>query len=65
VPDVALLAARRAVLPYTTAAGDTVAVHNNVIYLNGQPRSRTEALDLSAALARAVNDTHPNHSKGA
>ncbi len=63
--DVALLAARRAVLPHTTAGGHTVTVHAGRIYLNARPITPTDALDVCAALGRAVTDIAeqriPNH----
>lgn len=46
-------------LPFTTGRdGYTVAVSNGRIFLNARLLTRLEALDLSAALARAVNDTN-------
>lgn len=44
-------------LPHTTRSGDTVTLTGGVIYLNARPLRPADALDLSAALARAVNDT--------
>lgn len=63
MPDLAGLEAVRVPLPYTTGRdGYTVAISGGCIYLNARPLTRTDALDLSAALARAVNDTIPNHT---
>ncbi|MEV2239472.1 hypothetical protein [Micromonospora sp. NPDC049891] len=57
--DLAELDAVRMPLPFTTGRGGyTVAIHNGDIYLNARPLTRREALELSAALARAVNDTN-------
>ncbi|WP_328344883.1 hypothetical protein [Micromonospora sp. NBC_00421] len=72
MPDVALLAVRRAVLPWRDAYGNTVAVRDGLIhiYLPAPVLPPVDALDLCAALGRAVTDiaeqrTNPNHSKGA
>ncbi|MFI7073613.1 hypothetical protein [Micromonospora sediminicola] len=46
----------RTPLPYTTRTGHTVTVAGGVIYLNAVPLRPVDALDLSCALARAVND---------
>lgn len=57
MPELAELEAARTRLPVVTDAGDTVTVHDGVIYLNARRRTPTAALELSIALARAVHET--------
>lgn len=48
------LLATRPVLPYTDAHGNTVDHHDDTVLIFGRPYSAVDALDLSAAIARAV-----------
>jgi hypothetical protein len=49
-------------LPFEGRRGDTVTASNGWVYLNGRRFNPVDALDLSAALARAVNETTLNHT---
>ncbi|MFI1194039.1 hypothetical protein ACH4T9_12390 [Micromonospora sp. NPDC020750] len=50
-------------LPFTTRRGDTVTIAAGCIHLNGRPMVPVDALELSAALARAVHENvHLNHT---
>lgn len=64
MPDLlAVLEAARKPLPFHTPAGDVVSISDGAIYLNCRPLNRVDALDLSAALARAVHETaHTDHT---
>lgn len=52
----------RSPLPFVDRHGNTVSVVAGQIYLNARPLTPVDALDLSAALARAVTDTAHNHT---
>ncbi|MER7331620.1 MULTISPECIES: hypothetical protein [unclassified Micromonospora] len=62
MPDLADVEAARTRLPFITSAGDTVSISGGVIYLNARPLPLLDVLDLSAALARAFNETVANHT---
>ncbi|MFG1846718.1 hypothetical protein [Micromonospora carbonacea] len=49
-------------LPFVGQRGDTVTVTDGWVYLNGRRFDPLDALDLSAALAVAVQITTLNHT---
>lgn len=62
--ELATVTLTRAPLPFVDRHGNTVSVADGRIYLNARPLAAVDALDLSAALARAVTDTaNHNHTR--
>lgn len=64
------LVAARPVLPYTSRHGLSVERIGRAVYINGHHHSPVDALDYSAAIARAVHEaaehmTAPSHPEGA